>query len=217
MNHPRVQTPLSPLKTPTFCRITRQKSGISSRECLNSQPGTRPNTGRRSINPADLSLVGNRETEVGTEKGEGLSVGGMEGKSKGRRGMGTKSCLTILSSTLEVSRKSSIVFKRDTSRCSSVPMLPEADSKAGNRMRNGTVEPLQIESKNKTMPKLVPGLPQSLRQTYTPSPAPTLYQEECDLPSTSSSAYHKLTAYTAHHLPNPSTSTEVIIELYIHT
>ena len=89
------------------------------------------------------------------------------------------------------------IFARDPSRCSSLPHLVESETRVGNSM-------FQLERPD---PQSASCLPQSLRQAYTQSPIPSPLQGTSvahDCPPTGSSGYHKLTTYTARHLPSPA-------------
>ena len=215
VNYPRVQTPLLPLKTPTFYRVPRryeQKSGAGSREYAHSQRSTRPNSSRgrnshlhHGFDEGDKSFL-----ELGSGSSQEVE------KWRSSRRMVTKGSIT----DCNVSKKSSIIFQRDTSKCSSLPYLHDnkryvSDSTLSNKSRS-YLEPLKQHKNGDTYAML----PQSIRQTYTPSPIPSLQQDtsaDCHVPPTGSSGYHRLTGYTARHLPNPTSSrTVTTFVVYIH-
>ena len=137
-------------------------------------------------------------------------------KWRSSRRMVTKGSIT----DCNVSKKSSIIFQRDTSKCSSLPYLHDnkryvSASTLSNKSRS-YLEPLKQHKNGDTYAML----PQSIRQTYTPSPIPSLQQDtsaDCHVPPTGSSGYHRLTGYTARHLPNPTSSrTVTTFVVYIH-
>jgi hypothetical protein len=208
VNYPRVLTPLLPLKTPTFCRVTRRdqrKSGISSREFV--QRITRPNSSSTSTShfcvhhDSDyLSDGGKKILQPGSDSLQRVSEA-VERVSSSNR-MATKGSLT----DCNVLKDSSIIFQRESSKCSSLPYLLDkrgaSDSRLSNKSRTN-LEPVK-QYKDGSNHGSISMLPQSLRQSYTPSPIPNLQQDT--IPPTGSSGYHKLTGYTARHLPHPSSS-----------
>ena len=212
VNYPRVLTPLLPLKTPTFCRVTRRdqrKSGISSREYV--QRITRPNSSSTSTSHLcvhhDSDCVstdgGKKIMEPGSVSSQQVSEAVERGSSSNR--MATKESIT----DCNLLKNSSIIFQRESSKCLSLPYLLDkrgaSDSRLSNKSRTG-LEPVK-QYKDGSNHRSISMLPQSLRQSYTPYPIPNLQQDT--IPPTGSSGYHKLTGYTARHLPHPPPSRAV--------
>lgn len=222
VNYPRVQTPQLPSKTLTFRRVTRKyerKSGVSSREYVQSQRGTRPNSssGRKShlCLHDDLSSTGDNNKRR-LEMVEGVSHVVDRGSSSCGKRVDTEYSTEIPPNHC-VSKKSNLIFQRDTPRSSSLPHILESGGKGGNSRLSNVSESHLGPLKDYTHwspHENVSLLPQSLRQTYTPSPIPRDTTPD-HVPPTGSSSYRKLTSYTAHHLPNPPPSGKVPYPLFV--
>ena len=188
MNYPRVQTPLVPTKTPTFHRISKKRERSMSLPQTPLEKSCRPHDQSRvNLTPQTFLFEENLPTGQEMRSMERLvEVGGSivderhgGRREKGGRGRGrvggrerswrrSKEDRSTVRNTVQESRNNSTqVFKRDISGKLRHPYVLDMDSeKARNSSFTGSPLKQYWSSEHTSSPQL----PQSLRQSYTPSP-----------------------------------------------